>query len=62
MYVYSIPLDGGECSLLKKHGKLSNLIILSDGWLLSFYLDLKNVDQHEQKPRQESAPINIAEN
>lgn len=44
MYVYSIPLDGGECSLLKKH-------------------DLKNVDQHEQqKPRQESAPINIAEN
>lgn len=30
MYVYSIPLDGGECSLLKKHGNFNDLIILSD--------------------------------
>lgn len=22
MYVYSIPLDGGECQLIKKHGEL----------------------------------------
>lgn len=21
MYIYSIPLDGGECQLIKKHGK-----------------------------------------
>lgn len=47
MYVYSIPLDGGECQLIKKH-------------------DLKNIDQtsskEQQTVRQESAPINIAEN
>lgn len=24
LYVYSIPLDGGECILLKKHGKLNH--------------------------------------
>lgn len=22
MYVYSIPLEGGECQLIKKHGEL----------------------------------------
>lgn len=28
MYIYSIPLDGGECSLLKKHGNFNNLIAI----------------------------------
>lgn len=60
MYIYSIPLDGGECSLLKKHGKFNiNCHFINNTFFL--YLDLKNVDQHDQK-RQESAPINIAEN
>lgn len=60
MYIYSIPLDGGECSLLKKHGNFNNLIAIQ-WYIFTLYLDLKNVDQHDQK-RQESAPINIAEN
>jgi hypothetical protein len=49
MYVFSIPLDGGECQLIKKHD-LKNV-------------DQQTIRQEQIASRpQESAPINITEN
>lgn len=66
MYVYSIPLDGGESQLIKKHGRLKkNISEMSN--TLSYSVDLKNIDQPSSQAQQqatlfttqESMPINV---
>ncbi|KAG5679999.1 hypothetical protein PVAND_009532 [Polypedilum vanderplanki] len=52
MYIYSIPLDGGECQLIKKHD-LKNIDQNSSK---------EQQQSSRQPPNEPSAPINITEN
>jgi hypothetical protein len=74
MYIYSIPLDGGECQLIKKHGKLKLKLTIHNKFSFKLnFIDLKNIDQPTTQPAQqqtlqqqqqlvrptESMPINV---
>lgn len=54
MYIYSLPLDGGECQLIKKHGKfIPSLLILQPFSTFFPHTDLKNIDQPSVQTQQQ---------